>query len=204
MGLLLNRLGELGAPLEPALQQLVGEEQVAADPEAALLFWEPISRRCPTWAYARLKAADLCLQDGQFQPCGVHLQGADPTQRQSPWLQDIEARLAMAQQQPQAALRCWDEAIRLAGAAEDAELAELFRQRRREAEWAEWMAEPVQLSGSSGDAALDAFASKLEAWADRAGVHLGVVRLDGAFDQDPETWAQTIDKAHGRLALLVA
>ena len=151
MGLLLNRLGELSAPLEPALQQLVGEEQVAADPEAALLFWEPISRRCPTWAYARLKAADLCLQDGQFQPCGVHLQGADPTQRQSPWLHDIEARLAMAQQQPQAALRCWDEAIRLAGAAEDAELAELFRQRRREAEWdAEWMAEPVQLSGSAG------------------------------------------------------
>ena len=204
MGLLLNRLGELGAPLEPALQQLVGEEQVAADPEAALLFWQPLSRRCPTWAYARLKAADLCLQAGQLQACGVHLQGADPTQRQSPWLHDIEARLAMAQQQPQAALRCWDEAIRLAGAAEDAELAELFRQRRREAEWdAEWMAEPVQLSGSSGDAALDAFASKLEAWADLAGVPLAVGGL-AASDPDPEAWAQTLDEAHGRLALLVA
>lgn len=204
MGLLLNRLDELGAQLEPALQQLVGEEQVAADPKAALLFWQPISHRCPKWAYARLKAADLCLQAGELQACGKHLQGADQTQRQAPWLHDIEARLAMAQQQPQAALRCWDEAMQLARATGDSELVEMFRQRQREAEWdAKRMPESLQLSDYSAEAALDAFSGKIEAWADRAGIALPVGGLADS-DPDPEAWARRLDEAHGRLALIIA
>ena len=44
MGLLLGRAEQLPAPLEPALEQLVGEEQVTADPSAALAVWAPLSR----------------------------------------------------------------------------------------------------------------------------------------------------------------
>jgi hypothetical protein len=200
MGLLLGRVEQLSAPLEPAIEQLVGEEQVAADPAAALAVWGPLCRRIPNWTYARLKAADLSLQLQQLNNCGEHLAEATAEQRQLPWLRDIEARLAMARQQPREALRGWNEAIRLAGASGDEELAELFRQRRREAEWdAEWMAETQPLQGASGDAALDRFAERLEAWAQRVGVALA--RQGASGEPDPETFAAFLDQASGRLAL---
>jgi tetratricopeptide (TPR) repeat protein len=200
MGLLLGRLEQLGAPLEPVMEKLVGEEQVAADPSAALAVWAPLSRRLPQWTYARLKAADLSLQLQQLNSCGEHLEAATPEQRQLPWLCDIEARLAMARQQPREALRCWEEAIRLAGASGDEELAELFRQRRREAEWeAEWMVDTPVFSGASGDEALDRFAERLEAWAQRAGVGLSGSATSG--EPDPEAFAAFLDQASGRLAL---
>lgn len=200
MGLLLARLDQLPAPLEPAVEQLIGEAQVVADPAAALAIWAPLSRRLPAWTYARLKAADLSLQRQQLQACASHLAAATAEQQQVPWLLDIEARLAMARQQPRDALRSWDESIRLAGAAGDEELAELFRQRRREAEWdAEWMAEPQLLQGASGDAALDRFAEQLEAWALRAGVDLCGVQAGMTADVD--AFAAFLDQASGRLAL---
>ena len=162
--------------------------------------WAPLSRRLPQWTYARLKTADLSLQLQQLNSCAEHLEAATAEQRQLPWLCDIEARLAMARQQPRQALRCWEEAIRLAGASGDEELAELFRQRRREAEWeAEWMADTPLFSGTSGDEALDRFAERLEAWVQRAGI-----RLSGAAPSckpDPKAFASFLDQASGRLAL---
>jgi len=200
MGLLLGRAEQLPAPLEPALEQLVGEEQVAADPSAALAVWAPLSRRLPQWTYARLKAADLSLQLQQLNSCAEHLEAATAEQRKLPWLCDIEARLAMARQQPREELRCWEEAIRLAGASGDEELAELFRQRRREAEWeAEWMVDTPVLSGASGDEALDRFAERLEVWAQRAGVKLSGSATSS--EPDPEAFAAFLDQASGRLAL---
>jgi len=201
MALLLGRLDQLKAGFEPAMEQLIGEVQVAADPAAALTIWCQCSRRRPGWTYARLKAADLSLQRQQLQACAEHLAAATAEQRQLPWLLDIEARLAMARQQPREALHSWEEAIRLAGASGDDELAELFRQRRREAEWdAEWMAEPQLLQGVSGDAGLDRLAEQLEALARRAGVDLaGCVRSTQA--PDPDAFASFLDQASGRLAL---
>ena len=200
MGLLLGRLEQLQAPLEPVIEQLVGEEHVAADPAAALAVWGQLCWRLPQWTYARLKAADLSLQLQQLNSCSEHLQAATAEQRQIPWLCDIQARLAMARQQPREALRHWEEAIRLAGAGGDEELAELFRQRRREAEWdAKWMADTPVLSGASGDEALDRFAERLEAWAQRAGVVLSGHAASG--DPDPEAFAAFLDQASGRLAL---
>lgn len=200
MGLLLGRVEQLPAPLEPAVQQLVGEEQVATDPTAALAVWGPLCRRIPSWTYARLKAADLSLQLQQLNSCGEHLETATAEQCQLPWLWDIQARLAMARAQPREGLRHWEEAIRLAGASGDEELAELFRQRRREAEWdAEWVADTPVLSGASGDEALDRFSERLEAWAQRAGVVLSGYAASG--DPDPEAFAAFLDQASGRLAL---
>ena len=200
MGLLLGRTEQLPAPLEPALQQLVGEEQVTADPSAALAVWAPLSRRRPEWTYARLKAADLSLQLQQLKDCAGHLEAASTEQLQQPWLQDIKARLAMARQEPREALRSWEEAIRLAGSCGDENLAELFRQRRREAEWdAEWMSETPLLKGASGDEALDRFAERLEAWAERAGVVLSHQAANN--EPDPEAFAAFLDQASGRLAL---
>ena len=187
MGLLLGRAEHLPAPLEPALEQLIGEEQVAGNPSAALAVLAPLSRRLPQWTYARLKAADLSLQLQQLTSCGKHLEAATAEQRKHPWLCDIEARLAMARQQPREALRCWEEAIRLAGASDDAELAELFRQRRREAEWeAEWIVDTPMSSGASCDEALDRFAERLESWAQRAGVGFSGSATSG--EPDPESF----------------
>ena len=202
MGLLLGRAEQLPAPLEPALEQLVGEEQVTADPSAALAVWAPLSRRRPEWIYARLKAADLSLQLQHLKDCAEHLEAASIEQLQLPWLQDIKARLAMARQQAREALRCWEEAIRLAGASGDEDLAELFRQRRREAEWvAECISETATRQASSGDEALDRFAERLEAWAERAGV---VPNQQGTSSKpDPEVFAEFLDQASGRLALAV-
>ena len=98
-------------------------------------------------------------------------------------------------------MHSWDEAIRLAGAAQEKELVELFRQRRREAEWDyEAMAEPIQLTGTKGDDALDAFNRKIQSWADQIGVSLAVEKLSTSYP-DPEAWALRLDEANARLAL---
>jgi tetratricopeptide (TPR) repeat protein len=200
MGLVLGRRDQLPGPLEPAVEKLVGEDQVNSDPGAALGMWQQLCRRIPEWSYARLKAADLCLQRQRLQDCQDHLKAATEDQRQSPWLWDIEARLAMALEKPQEALRCWGEAIRLAGGSRDEELAELFRQRRREAEWdAEWM-QPAFVAGASGDTALDRFSERLEAWASQTGVTLPQ-RMAGG-EADPDGFAAFLDQASGRLALV--
>ena len=108
----------------------------------------------------------------------------------------------MARQQAREALRCWEEAIRLAGASGDEDLAELFRQRQREAEWdAELMSETRSLQGANGDEVLDHFAERLEAWAERAGVVLS--HQSASSEPDPEAFTAFLDRASGRLALAV-
>lgn len=199
MGLLLGLREQLPEPLEHAVAKLVGEEQLAADPGAALVIWQQLCRRIPEWSYARLKAADLCLQRQQLHDCQEHLNDATEEHRQSPWLWDIDARLAMALEKPQEALRCWGEAIRLACETSDGELAELFRQRRREAEWDVAMLQPAFGDGASGDEALDLFSERLVAWASQAGIALPQ-RMAGG-EADPEAFAAFLDQASGRLAL---
>ena len=76
MGLLIGQAEQLPAPLEPALEKLIGEEQVAADPATALTIWGPLSQRLPKWDYARLKAADLSPQLKALNRCTEHLEAA--------------------------------------------------------------------------------------------------------------------------------
>jgi predicted Zn-dependent protease len=188
----------LRAELEPPLVEAMGEAVVERHPQEALQFWSGISQRCPSWDYARLKTADLCLQSGHWQRSATALAAATEEQRRNPWLHDIEARLAMAQGLPADALRCWEEAINAASG--DGELVELLRQRRREAEWeVELVGEP-QLSGPSGDADLDRFAARLEDLAQRFGVLLPQGGAAGGA-RDAEGFAAFLDKASGRLAL---
>ena len=194
---------ELRMAMEPLLVQAIGEEVVERHPQQALLFWSGISRRCPSWDYARLKTADLCLASGQWQRSAAALAAATEEQRRNPWLHDIEARLAMAQGRPADALRCWETAI--AAASGDGELVELLRQRRREAEWeVELTGGGTVMTGPSGDAELDRFAARLEEVAQRFGVLLpqgaATTRI-GEAPSEPEGFAAFLDEASGRLAL---
>lgn len=204
LALLLTPAGadeRLRVELEPWLVEAVGESVVASHPQEALLFWGGISRRCPSWDYARLKTADLSLQLGRLQRSAAVLAEASEAQRQNPWLHDIEARLAMAQGRPSMALGCWDRAI--SAAAGEAELVELLRQRRREAEWEAASVGSVELSGPSGEEQLDRFAARLEELAQRYGVVLDQLpQDDGAPDgRSIDNSAAFLDAASGRLAL---
>lgn len=192
---------QLRGELEPPLVEAMGEGVVASHPQDALLFWAGISRRCPSWDYARLKTADLSLQQGQLQRSAAALAEATEAQRHNPWLHDIEARLALAQGRPAAALGCWDRAI--SAASGQAELVELLRQRRREVEWEAEFAGGEEASGASGDGQLDRFAARLEELAQRYGVNLEQGGwADGVGDGEAvETFASFLDVASGRLAL---
>lgn len=187
----------LRGELEPQLIEAVGERVVEQHPQEALLFWSGISQRCPSWDYARLKTADLCLQSGQLQRCGAALAAATAEQRSNPWLHDIQARLAMAQGQLAEALRCWEAAM--AAATGDGELVELLRQRRREAEWVVELGGGAPVVAGGGEAELERFAQRLEELAQRFQVVLPP-RQAGA-DADPEAFAAFLNQAEGRLAL---
>lgn len=187
----------LRGELEPQLVEALGERAVEQHPQEALQFWSGISQRCPSWDYARLKTADLCLQSGQLQRCAAALAAATAEQRSNPWLHDIQARLAMVQGQPGDALRGWDAAI--AAASGDAELMELLRQRRREAEWEVELGGGAPVEAGSGEAELERFAQRLEELAQRFQVVLPS-RQAGA-EADPEAFAAFLDQAGGRLAL---
>jgi len=192
---------QLREELEPPMVQAVGEAVLERHPQEALLFWSGINQRCPSWDFARLKTADLCLASGQWPRSAAVLAAATEGQRLNPWLHDIGARLAMAQGRPADALRCWETAI--AAASGDGELVELLRQRRREAEWeVELGGGATVLTGPSGDADLDRFAARLEEVAQRFGVVLSQKSevLDGE-DLDPEGFRAFLDQASGRLAL---
>jgi tetratricopeptide (TPR) repeat protein len=191
----------LRGALEPPLVEAVGEAVVASHPQDAMLFWAGISRRCPGWDYARLKTADLSLQLGQLQRSAAALAEATEAQSLNPWLHDIAARLALAEGRPAAALGCWDRAI--SAASGDAELVELLRQRRRQAEWEVELAGPEHDQGPTGEDQLDRFAVRLEELAQRYGVDLhrggaGPVVGDG---EAVEAFASFLDGASGRLAL---
>ena len=138
LGLVINGRERLPGPLEPALEQLVGEEVVATEPALAWRFFDAVSERLPSWSYGRIKAADLSLQRGDLQRCAFHLERATPEQQQLAWLQDIAARHALACGDVVEALQCWQLAMDRcrddqAVAASAPEVLEIFRQRAREA-----------------------------------------------------------------------
>lgn len=204
LALLLTPTGadeRLRGELEPLLVGAVGESVVVSHPQEALLFWGGISKRCPSWDYARLKTADLSLQLGQLQRSAAVLAHASEAQRKNPWLHDIEARLAMAQGRVSVALGCWDRGI--SAAAGEAELVELLRQRRREAEWEAELTGADVDQGPCGEEQLDRFAARLEELAQRYGVALDQPRQDhgAADDRAVDTFAAFLDAASGRLAL---
>lgn len=138
LGLVVSGRKALPGALEPALEQLVGEELVAAEPALAWRFFDPLCERLPQWGYGRLKAADLSLQRGQLERCRQHLQAASDAQWQLAWLHDIAARLALAEGEVKTALAAWQRAIERCQASEpnqeqQAQVVEIFRQRAREA-----------------------------------------------------------------------
>lgn len=126
--------GRAGLPgtLEPVLEQLIGEDFVAAEPALAWRLLDPLCERLPQWNYARLKAADLSLQRGELERCGQHLEQAAEEQWQLFWLQDIAARHALAKGNVAHALEFWKQAISLCRGGESSE-QEIFRQRAQEA-----------------------------------------------------------------------
>jgi hypothetical protein len=138
LGLVIHGRAQLPGALEPALEQLMGEELVAAEPALAWRFFDPLCERLPQWGYGRLKAADLSLQRGQLERCRQLLQGASDAQWQLAWLHDIAARLALAEGEVKTALAAWQRAIERCQASEpnqeqQAQVVEIFRQRAREA-----------------------------------------------------------------------
>lgn len=132
LGLVIHGRARLPGALEPALEQLLGEELVAAEPALAWRLLDPLCERLPHWNYARLKAADLSLQRGDLERCGNHLAQASAEQWQLAWLHDIAARHALAMGDVAKALEHWQKAITRCSEA-DAEVVEIFRQRAREA-----------------------------------------------------------------------
>ena len=138
LGLVIHGRAQLPGALEPALEQLVGEELVTAEPALAWRFFDPLCDRLPAWGFGRLKAADLSLQRGELERCRQLLQSASDAQWQLAWLHDIAARLALAEGDVEAALLAWQRAIERCQASEpnpepQAQVVELFRQRAREA-----------------------------------------------------------------------
>ena len=132
LGLVIHGRARLPGALEPALEQLLGEELVAAEPALAWRLVDPLCERLPDWNYARLKAADLSLQRGELERCGHHLAQASAEQWQLAWLHDIAARQELAMGDVAKALEHWQQAITRCGEA-DADVVEIFRQRAREA-----------------------------------------------------------------------
>jgi len=138
LGLVIHGRGQLPGALEPALEQLVGEELIAAEPALAWRFFDALCERLPQWGYGRLKAADLSLQRGQLAQCRQLLNGASDAQWQLAWLHDIAARLALAEGEVETALAGWQRAIERCQPSEpnqeqQPQVVELFRQRAREA-----------------------------------------------------------------------
>lgn len=127
--LLLRHGPALDPPIEPFLAELVGEVPIAANPGQAYQFWAQITDIRPDWPHARLKAADLALARGDQQRCANWITSASPDTQRSPWYWDIAARSALEAGAITTALDHWGQAL----AEAPPELAEVFRQRRREA-----------------------------------------------------------------------
>ncbi len=119
----------LESPIEPFLAELVGEELIAASPRQALQFWGLLTDLRPDWIHARLKAADLALACAEAERCAGWIATASPDVRGNPWYWDIAARAALEAGAITTALDHWGQAL----AEAPPELAEVFRQRRREA-----------------------------------------------------------------------
>jgi hypothetical protein len=152
LGLVIGGMDRLPGQLEPALEQLLGEELVVAEPELAWRFFDPLCERLPHWTYGWLKAADLGLQRGELERCQQLLEGASKEQWQLAWFHDIAARLALAQNNVAAALSAWRLAIERCQAdgsnPSEAAVVEIVRQRAREARparaWGHRSPQPAQ------------------------------------------------------------
>ena len=121
--------------LKQALMAAVGEQELAADADAALRWWSFLAEAWPEWGYPRLKSADLALDKGDLSSCGHWLASPSADLEASPWFFDLAARLALASGDLTAAMELWGramaKAVELDSAGQD--LAELFHQRRRNA-----------------------------------------------------------------------
>ncbi len=127
---LLLRFGDdLPQPIEPFLATLVADKEIEASPGQALQFWAVLTEIRPDWPHARIKAADLALAAGDLDRCANWITTATQDTQANPWYWDISARHAVETGAIALALDHWGHAL----AAADPELAEVFRQRRREA-----------------------------------------------------------------------
>ncbi|KAF0652974.1 hypothetical protein L107_12500 [Cyanobium sp. Copco_Reservoir_LC18] len=129
LALLLRRGEALSEPIEPFLASLVTEKEIEASPSQALRFWGVLTDMRPDWSHARIKAADLALAAGATERSAGWITTAAPDIQTSPWYWDIAARQALDSGAIALALDHWGQALARA----DSELAEVFRQRRREA-----------------------------------------------------------------------
>jgi hypothetical protein len=120
--------------LQQALMAAVGEQELTADADAALRWWSFLAEAWPEWGHPRLKSADLALAKGDLRCCGHWLTNPSADLEASPWFFDLAARLALASGDLTAAMECWGRAmakVELDSSGQD--LAEVFRQRRRDA-----------------------------------------------------------------------
>ena len=126
--LLLRQGDALEHPIEPFLADLVGETAIETSPGQAQQFWAVLTDIRPDWPHARIKAADLSLASGELARCIGWITTASPETQRNPWFWDIAARYAVETGAIAMALDHWGQAL----AEASPELAELFRQRRRE------------------------------------------------------------------------
>ncbi len=133
--LLASTSSEHKQALQQALMAAVGEQEIAADPAAALRWWSFVAEAWPEWGYPRLKAADLALANGDLRSCGHWLANPSADLEASPWFFDLAARLALASGDLAVAMENWGLAMAksVEGDSSGLELAEVFRQRRRDA-----------------------------------------------------------------------
>ena len=120
--------------LQQALLAAVGEQELAADADAALRWWSFLAEAWPEWGHPRLKSADLALAKGDLRCCGHWLANPSADLEASPWFFDLAARLALASGDLAAAMELWGRAMAMVEHdSSGQDLAELFRQRRRDA-----------------------------------------------------------------------
>ena len=133
--LLAGTATEQQLPLQLALMDAVGEGEIAADAAAAQRWWSFLAEAWPEWGHPRLKAADLALASGDLHSCGHWLAAPSADLEASPWFFDLSARLALASGDLTAAMEHWGLAMAKAAEGDSfgRELAEIFRQRRRDA-----------------------------------------------------------------------
>ena len=133
--LLAGTATEQQLPLQLALMETVGEEEIATDAAAAQRWWSFLAEAWPDWGHPRLKAADLALASDDLPSCGHWLADPSADLEASPWFFDLSARLALAKGDLTAAIEHWGLAMAKSAEGDSfgRELAEIFRQRRRDA-----------------------------------------------------------------------